>query len=246
MPAPRLEAGSSYHPLSGRLAYFADLPEREFRIVQVIEHRLRRSVKARTRLAVEGAEMAPICVMAGWAARVRELSDGRRQLVGVILPGDVIGLSARPNAATLANVVALTNLKTAEAPELAGALRQPENFPALAAAMDLCAAEEEAFLLYHLVRLGRQTAYERLAHLLLEFEHRMAQRGLGGDGAFDMPLTQETLGDILGLSIVHVNRTLQQMRRQQVIEFSRGRVKLLNKAALVEVAEFRAPQLTAG
>jgi CRP-like cAMP-binding protein len=138
-------------------------------------------------------------------------------------------------------VFALTNIKTVEAQEIQQAWLSRDRHPQLAAALERAAAEEHHFLLQQIARLGRQTAHERLAHLLLELNFRLGQRGLAAGGALDMPLTQENLADALGLSVVHVNRTLQQMRRENVIELARGRLRLLDIAALEKVAEFLLP-----
>ncbi len=103
---------------------------------------------------------------------------------------------------------------------------------------------DEASLLDHIVRLGRQTAYERMAHLLLELRWRLAEVGLGDERKFPLPLTQEVLADALGLSIVHVNRTLQQLRREGLLEMRAGFVELLKPDVLIATSDFRLPQPT--
>jgi CRP-like cAMP-binding protein len=115
--------------------------------------------------------------------------------------------------------------------------------PGISAALDLAAAEDEFFMLAHIVRLGRQTAYERIAHWIMELEYRLSSRGLSNNGAFPMPLTQDTLGDAVGLSVVHVNRNLQQMRREGRIELAHGRLAILDREALSTAGEFAAPML---
>jgi CRP-like cAMP-binding protein len=161
-----------------------------------------------------------------------------------LLPGDAVGLSARSKPRSFTNIIALTTVRTVDAPEIAVAWRDRLRAPGLAAALDLMAAEEEYFTLAHIVRLGRQTAYERMAHWFLEIEHRTAARGLTSGVSFPLPLTQETLADVLGLSVVHVNRTLQQMRREGRIELTRSRLSLLDKPALAAAGEFALPMPT--
>src|SRR6185503_13823143 len=112
------------------------------------------------------------------------------------------------HALSLTSVVALSPLRAVEAPEIAVAWRERERVPGISAALDLAAAEDEFFMLAHIMRLGRQTAYERIAHWIMELEYRLSSRGLSTNGAFAMPLTQDTLSDAVGLSVVHVNRTL--------------------------------------
>jgi CRP-like cAMP-binding protein len=176
---------------------------------------------------------------------VKELRDGRRQIIGVLLPGDAVGLCAGTHLLSLTSVVALTSIRTVDAPEISVARRDRDRVPELSAALDLVAAEDECFLLGHIVRLGRQTAYERIAHWFMELEYRLSARGLSTNGAFPFPLKQETIADTVGLSVVHVNRTLQQMRREGRIELARGRLSLLDREALRNEGEFSPPVLSA-
>ena len=92
------------------------------------------------------------------------------------------------------------------------------------------------------VRVGRRTAYERMCHLLLELHHRLSLVGLAQDWRFPMPLTQEILADATSLSIVHVNRTLTQLRREHLVEIRQGHVTLLEPAELISIADFRPPE----
>jgi CRP-like cAMP-binding protein len=222
------------------------LSEQERNVLRLIEGKAKHTHKAGGRLLSERGEIrAPHFIMTGWAARLRELKDGRRQIIGILLPGDAIGSFARTGLLSLTSVVALTAMRTVEAPEIAVAWRQRDRVPGLSAALDLAAAEEEYFLLGHIMRLGRQTAYERIAHWFMELEYRLSSRGLSTNGAFPFPLTQEMLADAMGLSVVHVNRTLQQMRREGRIELTRGRLSLLDREALRSAGEFSRPVLSA-
>jgi CRP-like cAMP-binding protein len=224
------------------LRRLALLTEDERRIVELTERKLTRRHPPRARLTLEQANLsAPLFVVSGWACRLRELSDGRRQIYDYLVPGDAIGLSGWPRSLVAATVIALTNVKVVEAPEIEQAWLRRDRHPRLATALDLAAAEEQHFLQQQIMRLGRQTAYERIAHLLLELNFRLEQRGLATGGAFGMPLTQEYIADALGLSVVHVNRTLQQMRRENVLEFSRGQVRILDIAEFEQVSEFQPP-----
>jgi CRP-like cAMP-binding protein len=119
----------------------------------------------------------------------------------------------------------------------------PATSPGLAKAVGLCESTEEARLLDHVVRLGRHTAYERVAHLLLELRERLAAAGLGDDRRFPLPVTQEVLADALGLSVVHINRILQQLRRERLIETRAGQAVLLDPELLVQVADYGPPRV---
>jgi CRP-like cAMP-binding protein len=132
-------------------------------------------------------------------------------------------------------------VRIVDAPEITMAWRERTRVPGIAAALDLMAAEEEYFTLGHIMRLGRQNAYERMAHWFMELDYRVAARGFGNGSAFSLPVTHDTITSALVLSVVHVNRTLQQMRREGRIELKHGRLSLLDKPALAAAGEFTPP-----
>ena len=181
-------------------------------------------------------------LISGWAARVRELKNGRRQIVQLILPGDALAphLEVRHRGQT---VHSLTMVHTVDGGAIRLAARDPATFPGIAAAVELAAAHDRALLLEQATRLGRQTAFERVANLVMELHYRCTPIGLVHGDGFQFPLTQETIADLLGLSVVHVNRTVQRMRQQEMISLKQGRLTLLNLPALSEIAEFKPPRL---
>jgi CRP-like cAMP-binding protein len=186
--------------------------------------------------------VGPRYLISGWAARVRELQDGRRQLVQVILPGDTLTPHLQVRQQQVVQCLTMVQLVDGATIRVAG--RDSARFPGIAAAIELAAAYDRALLMEQVTRLGRHTAYERMANLFLELHHRCQVVGLVHADSFIFPLTQESLGDLLGLSVVHVNRTLQLMRREGVIELKHGRLTLLDMEALKSAAEFRHPSLS--
>ena len=178
---------------------------------------------------------SPRYVLAGWACTYRLLPDGRRQLFDLILPGDGIGVSVRRTPVAAAGVATLTPVKLVHV----GALTSPATLassPALLQLLHAATDADERRILNHLVRLGRLTALERMANLLLEIRERLDIVGLVDGTIFPLPLTQEMLADLLGLSVVHVNRTLQELRRQGLAAVDRGVARLLDVAALARIA----------
>jgi CRP-like cAMP-binding protein len=141
--------------------------------------------------------------------------------------------------------VAITPLHTVDATPVLRAAIAADASPGLVEAVRLLAGMDEALLLDQVVRLGRQTAYERICHLLLEFHDRLGDVGLSNNGAFALPLTQEVLADATGLSIVHVNRVLQQLRREQMIDLHGGHAALLDIDHLRQIADYRRPSPSA-
>ncbi|HYD87777.1 MAG TPA: Crp/Fnr family transcriptional regulator [Vitreimonas sp.] len=194
-------------------------------------------------LHAEAAPPQPRVLLSGWAARFRMLRDGRRQIISFILPGDGIGVCERPSPLTLTATTTLTAVRTADASAVVAALHAGTH-PALRDAVRSAIALDERCLIDHVVRNGRQTAQERICHLLMELRWRLLLSGAIEGYAMPWPLTQEMIADALGLSIVHVNRMLQHMRRDGQIEARHGVLTLLQPGLIAELAEFRAPPLT--
>lgn len=190
-------------------------------------------------LIAEGEHLnRPSLLLEGWALRQRVLSDGRRQICSFILPGDGFGFCPRHDGISLTSTVTLTPVTIARIPLLSEALHRTPQTALSRTAWNMLSLEESC-LVNETVRLGRQSAYERLIHLLLEFHDRLNAVGLVHDGAFMMPFTQEVLSDALGLSTVHTNRTLQQLRRERLIETHMPTVQLLDLPLLAEIADYR-------
>jgi CRP-like cAMP-binding protein len=187
-----------------------------------------RSVPAEHELLVEGEEIAhPLLILRGWAARVRIFPSGRRQILSLLLPGDLIGHCGQSEPCAVSTVIALTDLAVAIAPRSSVST-------ALHEAYAISAAVEEAYLLAHIARLGRLSAHERICDLLLELLERLQLAGLADETGFDLPLTQEKLADMLGLTAVHVNRMLQLARKQGELSLKSGRLTLNAPAALAD------------
>jgi len=181
----------------------------------------------------DGREARPRLILQGWACRQRILSDGQRQIFGFLLPGDGVGLSAEARALDGASVAALTRVEYADASMLREILAlQDARHDRLRRGLALARLYEDACLLDHVVRLGRQAAPARLGHLFLELRDRLHRAGLGFGDRLHLPLTQETLADALGLSLVHVGRTLGQMRRDRLIALEGGWLTILDEARL--------------
>ena len=200
-------------------------------------------VPAGRELVADQGVLQPRFLIAGWAARFRDLPDGRRQIIGFVLPGEGIGLCERPGPIATTPVMALTALQYVDAETIAdrafrGDAKDLKNALLIASALD------EAWLIDNLVRLGRQTAIEGMAHLFLELRDRLAMVGLVHADGFSLPLTQEQLGDTTGLSAVHVNRTLQNLRADGLIALSGGRLRLLRPEMLEALASYRPARVT--
>lgn len=173
----------------------------------------------------------------GWAFRYSLLEDGRRQILDFALPGAVLGF--RPERSTRASygVQALTDVEVCAIPfeNLTLLTREvPETGMRLAQLI----ARDRSVTYAHLTSVGRQSARERVAHLLLELYIRSRADWPGQRSEeLRLPLTQEHIGDATGLTSVHVNRVLGELRDEGVIDFHYRRLRVLNPDRLIEVAE---------
>jgi len=182
---------------------------------------------------------APRFVLQGWAGRVRCLQDGRRQIVEFCLPGELLLPARNPATDAAAPAIALSDIALADATRFLEAARDGfARHDGLRAMHQQLLRRRERYVVDHITRLGALTAYERTAHLLVDFDERLAFAELSRNHTFAMPLSQVVLAHALGLSVVHVNCVLQQMRRENLIELRGGRVSLLEPARLREVADF--------
>lgn len=178
-------------------------------------------------------------VVKGWIARGAMLTDGRRQIVGLSLPGDVIVASGSVDADL--QVWALTEIVTIDATAFWIALSEPgPTASTLREAWRRFRTAERLRMARQVIRLGRLNAYERTAHLLLEIYERQVRLGTAGGGVLHLPLTQDVLADILGLSAVHMNRTLQQLRRDVLVDYRAGRTVLQDLNGLTQAASLSA------
>ncbi|MBT2132877.1 Crp/Fnr family transcriptional regulator [Croceibacterium sp. LX-88] len=177
-------------------------------------------------LVKEGQKIAKaMLVVSGLAARYRLLADGRRQLISFVLPGDLFGICHHPEPLAVSGLMSLTSLGICAAPSA-------DISETLQHAYRVSNALEEAYLLAQITRLGRMSARERLLDLVLEIEERLALAGLAQNGRFQLPVTQETLSDALGLTPVHLNRTIQVVRREDDLQWRAGWITIKDPALL--------------
>jgi len=190
-----------------------------------------------------GEDLRTTCVIVeGWAIRYMLLPNGQRQILSYALPGDIIGLHINFRAKATYSAAALTPLKVASV-DPRRMLEISQKYQILASGLSWCTARELAILGDQAVRLGRLTAPERLAHLLLELWHRLALIGeTDGDWLY-MPTTQNELTDTLGLSLVHTNRSLKRLREEKLISVKANAIRLNDIDALIELGHFNPDHL---
>ena len=200
---------------------------------------------AGTLLIAEGADDSPLfTLLAGWAFRFKTLPDGRRQILNLMLPGDFIGLQQKMSDAASHGVQALTAVRVCRfARDAVWTLHR--ELPSLGYDITWLSANEGALLDDNLLSVGRRTALERVAALLLALHARaLPFEPEGGRDGVAFPLTQRHIADAMGLSLVHAHRTLKQLAARGLIAWTPGpRLHLPNAPALARLARLRWPLL---
>ncbi|RZJ62031.1 MAG: Crp/Fnr family transcriptional regulator [Acidovorax sp.] len=189
-------------------------------------------------LAREGQGNARLFTLySGWAFRYKTLSDGRRQILNFLLPGDLVGLQQEFGDASAHGVEALTacSLCVFQNDSLWAVFRE---HPRLGYDMTWLAAHEEGHVDDNLLTAGRRNATERVAMLLMHLYRRLDRIGMAEGGTVAFPLTQQHIADALGLSLVHTNKTLRRLSMLGLHELKDGRLRLLNTRALARIAEY--------
>jgi CRP-like cAMP-binding protein len=176
-------------------------------------------------------------LVSGIAARYAVLRDGMRQITALHVAGDFIDLHSLLLKVMDHAIDALTDCTVVQVPHQK-LVETTERFPHLSRVLWLDTVIDGATHRRWMTAMGRQDGAARLAHLLCELYLRLQQVGLASDEEFDLPLTQAVLGDVLGLSTVHVNRLIALLRRSGLISWSGRRVAILDWEGLADLAEF--------
>lgn len=226
------------HPFAARLSRLMELSAVDLRSLErIIESE--RLVKKRKDLVIVGCAYRNLCfVKDGYAIRYKLLRSGKRQILNVILPGDVIGFPVSFFDRSIYSVVAVSDL-TYDICPLDSYAQLCYERPQFGLVLSWLAAHEAAIYAEHIVDLGRRTPLERLAHFLLEIHRRLLAVGRAGKASFDLPFSQEIMADVLGLSVPHLNRVMQQLRADQLITRRSRLVELSDMASLQTLAHYQ-------
>lgn len=174
-------------------------------------------------------------LLSGWAFRYKMLDDGRRQILNYALPGDLLGLQGALMREMEHSVEALTPM-TLCVFSRSRLFELYSRFPSLAFDITWLAAREEQLIDENLVSVGRRTALERSAYLLLYLYSRAEESGLTKNGAVQFPFTQMHLADTLGMSLVHTNKTLKRLFETRAVRWKDRIFEMVDRARLVEIA----------
>lgn len=224
-------------PFARKLSAFVQLSSHDLGIMSDL-YRRRRKFAVGVEMIHEGQKDQCAFVLAsGWACSYKILPGGTRQIVDFQVPGDFLGLRSVLFRTSDHNIEPITPVQASEVKqrELIDAFTAT---PRLATAVLWAASRDEAMVVEHLVDLGRRTAAERMAHFLLELGSRLKLVGMADRSGYACPLSQYLLADALGLSAVHVNRVLRELREEGLLTFQKGRVAFDDYDGLIEFCSF--------
>ncbi len=176
-------------------------------------------------------------LQSGWSCSYKSLANGERQVIAFPIAGDWVGLRSLFLETSDHTFKAVTDMEVTRV-DMPGMQRMLSEFPLLGTVVLLIVAREEALLIEHLASIGRRSAIERTAHYILELFDRLRVVGLSHIENFHCPLTQAHLGDALGLSSVHVNRVLHELRTRNLVTMRNHNVSIHDVGALRELATY--------
>jgi CRP-like cAMP-binding protein len=244
MHRPRITLGQMRrHPFIVRLERYFVLSEEDLTSLWgLLDTEL--IVSKRRDLVVDGYEFRKLCLVeSGFAARYKLLRNGKRQIVNLVLPGDIVGLPGSFLKKARYSVLALTDLKL-QVCAVSDYVHLCYRRPQFGLMLSWLAIHEAVTCAEHVIDTGRRTPTERLAHFLLEMYSRLEMVGLATSFSFELPLSQEVMSDALGLSVPHLNRTLAKLRTEGLISLSNHRISLTDVTGLEMLGNFQPLDLT--
>jgi CRP-like cAMP-binding protein len=225
------------NPLIRKLEHFAKLSDEDKRVVENAVRDVR-DFGPREDVIREGDTPENVhLVVEGWAARYKLLPEGERPIMAYLIPGDLCDVNVTLLTQMDHSIGTLSPCKVAFIPrdKLTEIMRERES---LLRALWWCTLVDEAVLREWLVTVGHRPANKRLAHFICEMMLRFKAVGLAEDDGFDLPLTQEELADTMGMTTVHVNRMLKELRDRNLVATSRRRMIVRDLRQLMEFADF--------
>ena len=231
------------HPFVARLRHYVELTATDLKSLDaIIDGEI--TIRRRRDLVVDGYEYRKLCfVKEGYAMRYKLLRNGKRQILNVILPGDVVGLPGSFYQRAVYSVTAISDLRM-NVCSLDSYVQLCYRHPQYGLALTWIAVQEATTYAEHVIDVGRRTPIERLSHFLLELHARLKVVGRAEPARFTLPFSQEVIADVLGLSVPHLNRMMQQLRAEKLIADSERVIEFLDAGAMQTLAHYQ-PQALA-
>ena len=220
----------------GRLAKFGALDEGEKEHLIAMGGRVRHFDRGATIQAEGKPTHALDLLLDGWAASAVGMADGSRQLVMLNLPGDLLGLPGLAVQKSIDTVIALSSVVVVE---IQGdtLLKMFWSQPGLAARLYLVAQEERVMAMERLALVGKAPAIARVAALFVRLGERLANLGSGSTCDYEIPLTQKDIADLVGVTAVHLNKLLRELRSAGIITLEKRRLRILKEEELWGLAQ---------
>jgi CRP-like cAMP-binding protein len=233
------------HPLETlvrKLRTLAPLDQADEEAIRALPHSVRRIENGKY-IVREGDKPTHCCLLvSGFSIRHKIVADGARQIVNIHVSGDMVDLQNCLLGVADHNVQALTTMEAAFIPREA-LVELSFSRPSVGKALWIESLVEGSIQREWIANVGRRDARTRVAHLLCEFAHRLEAVGLAEKCKYELPMTQEQVADTVGLTSVHVNRTLKELQREGLMSLSKRSVVIDDLRRLAEVGDFRSTYL---
>ena len=226
-----------YAPMLRRLMVVSGLDEPDIAAIRALPIAVRQWEAGRT-IVADGERPTECClVVEGFCVRSKTTINGQRQILSIHIPGEIPDLQSLhlhrmdhdliSLAPSTLGFISHTSLRalTREKPNVAEVLWRET-------------LVDSAIFREWIVNVGQRPATSRLAHTVVELRRRLAVTGRAAGDTIEMPLTQEQIGEALGITPVHANRVIRQLREERIVDISRGRAVVLDEAKLAELAQF--------
>lgn len=230
-------SGAALQPLVRKLCLHHPLNAADRQTVLDLPHRVRRLEPLAHSVREGERPLRCAVLLSGYAFRHKLTGDGSRQILGINIPGDALDFQHMFFDEADHNVQMLTKAVVAEVPMAAFERLIGESASISRAVMVASLVEASTFREWTL-NIGRRDARSRIAHLLCEFAYRLDQQDLAQGGSYELPVTQDQLADATGLTPVHVNRVLQALQRDNLLDRDRRIIRFVDRELLQEVADF--------
>jgi len=173
----------------------------------------------------------------GWVLRSRGLASGRRQIVNYCLPGDMLCTDSLLFKSSSFELSARTPVSMIRIDAPHGS-QLFERYPALAAAVAWTAGQDESTLVERVVSLGRRDSLEKLAHALCEMQVRLGAVDMMQGVTIELPFNQQDFADMLGISVIHVNRTFRKLFEEGIASYRKGSIEIRDHERLKQIGSF--------
>jgi CRP-like cAMP-binding protein len=242
MSTPR-KALTREHPFIVRLSRHVELSPADLESLDaIIDGEF--TVRRRHDHVIDGCKFRKLSfVKDGYAVRYKLLRNGKRQILNVVLPGDIIGMPGSFFERASYSVMAVSELRL-NVCALDAYVQLCYQRPQFGLALSWIAVQEAAVYAEHIIDVGRRTPIERLSQFLLELHARLLAVGRAEVARFTLPFSQEVMADVLGLSVPHLNRMMQRLRAEKLITDRERLVEFLDAPAMQILAHYQPQSLT--